>query len=391
MAVKWIRITNITFWIITIHCIIHTFSIKELNQCNRTVKCECECDIIDNGKMRCFKVDNIFAPSVIRDVDDKIIKYGDRAFMSKTDNNWGDMQNLTDLRLQDTTITFLEYNLSNSAESFLKEHEVTNPFFKKKDLSLKNGLFYRTRRFSLPVDDWITESGNLSLLFNPPETTSVCNQPQIITIISVFTTIFILSVLCFLLRFRIKLAFYKFSTRRKVHTLLDDIEFDYDIFVSYSYGDLSWVKEYAIPKLEQLHHFRLCIQDRDLKFGTVFSTSIIKAIRASSSVMFILSDNFAKDQWCKFQLDITNFINIGENNRIKIIPVMLDHGVSFKHMNEPIFEIINSRQYLQWHLGGAEERLFWISIVNRLSNGNINQRYQPNTDAIPVPDIKIVE
>ena len=39
--------------------------------------------------------------------------------------------------------------------------------------------------------------------------------------------------------------------------------FDYDVFVSYSEGDLSWVRRWLLPELEQRQGLRLCVHQRD--------------------------------------------------------------------------------------------------------------------------------
>lgn len=355
---------------------------------------------------------------------------------------WNDMlsplQHLTHLLISDTKVNYipniggtlqqlLYLDLSENRISSWAEQGEENPFmqFKRlKWLNLKHNQISLINKTSFPTD-WMNGRGTLMRLFldgNPfsctcgiswfrnwmdyirdknlttderkwkcltsknhvstyyPEKTFVCQMPYFITGISILIFIFLVSLLVFILRFRIKLAFYKCSSRKKDYALLHSVDYEYDIFVSYSYKDVSWVKERAIPKLEQLHHVRLCIQDRDFKLGTIFSNAIIKAIRSSKCVMLIISDNFAKDEWCKFQLDITNFINICENNRIKIIPVMLEHEVSFKHMTEALYQIMNSGKYLKWNLGGAEEKVFWISMLDHISNCNLKKAINSSGD-----------
>jgi hypothetical protein len=80
----------------------------------------------------------------------------------------------------------------------------------------------------------------------------------------------------------------------------------------YSYGDINWIKTFLIPNMEDVYNRRLCINDRDFPIVVGLSNYTINSIEFSRVVLFIISDNFTRDKWCHFQLDVARHMYFTE-------------------------------------------------------------------------------
>ncbi|CAC5381638.1 unnamed protein product [Mytilus coruscus] len=188
-----------------------------------------------------------------------------------------------------------------------------------------------------------------------------CLVTFIVSSLMALLAILVASFICYIFRFQIKLKLYRCKSRRDGYNSISNKGYVFDSFIAYSYKDLNWVKNHLIPKLETQHHLQLCIRDRDFRLGTVFSDHITENIEASRTFLLVLSDNFARDKWCKFQLDIANHIGISRGD-LSIIPIILN-DISFSSLNESIYNVINNTDCMVWSEDGPASELFWTRIV----------------------------
>lgn len=87
----------------------------------------------------------------------------------------------------------------------------------------------------------------------------------------------------------------------------------YDIFISYSPKDRSWVSEFvATLKKEGLHPW----SDAEIALGDDWAEAIQKALRESGTLVMVLSPDFTESRWTFFELGAA----IADNK--KIIPVL---------------------------------------------------------------------
>ena len=133
----------------------------------------------------------------------------------------------------------------------------------------------------------------------------------------------------------------------------------------YSYGDINWIKTFLIPNMEDVYNRRLCIKDRDFPIGVGLSNDMINSIESSRAVLFILSDNFTRDKWCHFQLDVARHMYVTEG-RPMMIPILLQ-DISFKYITGSVYEaVFNISSCLMWTQGRHSEELFWGDILDEI-------------------------
>ncbi|KAM9315060.1 toll-like receptor 2 type-2 [Pholidichthys leucotaenia] len=139
---------------------------------------------------------------------------------------------------------------------------------------------------------------------------------------------------------------------------------EYDAFVSYSENDSGWVEANLVPGLEQSEPpLKLCLHKRDFVPGGWILDNIMDAIEKSNKTLFILSHNFVKSEWCKYELDYTHF-RLFDQNDDAVVLILLEpidkNNIPKKFCR--LRKIMNSRTYLEWPDDDAQIPAFWQSL-----------------------------
>jgi hypothetical protein len=71
--------------------------------------------------------------------------------------------------------------------------------------------------------------------------------------------------------------------------------YKYDIFISYSHRDRAWVTSELMPRLETAG-LRVCIDDRDFKYGVASQINMEDGIEQSRHVVAVLTPNWGNKQ-----------------------------------------------------------------------------------------------
>ncbi|KAL1778055.1 toll-like receptor 2 [Sigmodon hispidus] len=135
----------------------------------------------------------------------------------------------------------------------------------------------------------------------------------------------------------------------------------YDAFVSYSEHDSHWVENLMVQQLENSDPpFKLCLHKRDFVPGKWIIDNIIDSIEKSHKTVFVLSENFVRSEWCKYELDFSHFRLFDENNDAGIL-VLLE-PIEKKAIPQrfcKLRKIMNTKTYLEWPLDEAQQEVFW--------------------------------
>ncbi|XP_030592721.1 toll-like receptor 2 [Archocentrus centrarchus] len=139
---------------------------------------------------------------------------------------------------------------------------------------------------------------------------------------------------------------------------------EYDAFVSYSEMDSGWVEAHLIPALEQTDPpLRLCLHKRDFVPGGWIIDNIMAAIEKSHRMLFILSQNFVRSEWCKYELDYTHF-RLFDQNDDTVLLILLEpidkNSIPKKFIR--LRKVMNSRTYLEWPHDDDQVPAFWQSL-----------------------------
>lgn len=97
-------------------------------------------------------------------------------------------------------------------------------------------------------------------------------------------------------------------------------EFVYHAFIIYSQEDSKWVTGKLLPCLEEKHNFKCCVHYRDFAPGKPFEESMAESVYTSHKVIAVMSRNFFKSNYCRYELNIAKYrlLNKGDDSLIII-------------------------------------------------------------------------
>lgn len=145
-------------------------------------------------------------------------------------------------------------------------------------------------------------------------------------------------------------------------------KYKYDAFVSYCNEDRNFVIR-LVAMLENYDpYYRLCVFERDFKAGDVISQSVVDCLSSSRKSILILTDAFARSQWCQWELQMAHHKRIffkQEGHEDSLILVKLG-DVMEAHMTPTLRYLMKTRVYLQWHSDPKRQRIFWQKLRDAL-------------------------
>ncbi|XP_048767643.1 toll-like receptor 13 [Ostrea edulis] len=142
--------------------------------------------------------------------------------------------------------------------------------------------------------------------------------------------------------------------------LLNDQDFKYDTYIVYSEADEKWIFRKVLPKLES-EGLRVCIPDREFEIGADKCTQIENAFRDSKKILVILSNEFAKDEWCLWQENV-----VEERLRQRgdsTVVFVLYKNINSRNMIASLHRTIKRQRMITWHEGGTREAIFWKVVI----------------------------
>ncbi|KAL3276818.1 hypothetical protein HHI36_012179 [Cryptolaemus montrouzieri] len=193
--------------------------------------------------------------------------------------------------------------------------------------------------------------------------------PLLVGTLSVFAIIVLLTLVLFIFRQEVRVFCHsKFGIRpfhRSNELDRDDREKLFDAFVSYSSKDEAWVAEVLAPALEP--NYKLCLHYRDFPVGAFLADTIVQAVESSKRTIMILSENFIKSEWCRFEFKSAHH-QVLRDRRKRLIVVLLGE-VPHKDLDPDIRLYLKTNVYLQWG-----DKLFWEKLKYCLPDVPNNQR-----------------
>ncbi|ESO87068.1 hypothetical protein LOTGIDRAFT_77937, partial [Lottia gigantea] len=133
--------------------------------------------------------------------------------------------------------------------------------------------------------------------------------------------------------------------------------FIYDVFVSYSGEDSDWVLDKLVPNLEQDSNLKLCIHERDFQAGRLIIDNIVESIENSRRVLIILSNNFARSEWCQFEMTLAQKHVL--NRATEPLIVVLLEDIDSENMSNALHALLKTTSYITWFDDIQQIQLFW--------------------------------
>ena len=77
-------------------------------------------------------------------------------------------------------------------------------------------------------------------------------------------------------------------------------EYEYDVFISYSSDDRTWVRNELLQRLETAG-LRVCIDYRDFQLGKPILLNIEEAAKKSRHTLLVLTPTYVRKDWSNFE------------------------------------------------------------------------------------------
>ncbi|XP_041354210.1 toll-like receptor 4 [Gigantopelta aegis] len=194
-------------------------------------------------------------------------------------------------------------------------------------------------------------------------------QTTMLVIVTVVILIVIVTVSSLLYRWRWHIKHYIYMMRYEKGLHFDDCErgeYSYDAFVIYSLEDKNWVINEAIPNLENTGELKLCVHERDFIPGALIVDNIVDSLLSSRKVILVLSNAFAVNQWCQFEMNLCQ-THVLENGRDLLVVVMLE-DIDTRHLTHSLYALLQTTTYIAWPVEDTDIReMFWSRLRQRLS------------------------
>ncbi|XP_058465284.1 toll-like receptor Tollo [Malaya genurostris] len=224
---------------------------------------------------------------------------------------------------------------------------------------------------AVPLDNII--NGNLTsrkTVLSPPPIEGYI--PLLVAALCGFSAIIILTLIVFVFRQEMRVWFHsRFGVRLFYRNAdMDKNERDklFDAFVSYSSKDEAFVAEELAPMLENGDpSYKLCLHYRDFPVGAYIADTIVQAVESSRRTIMVLSENFIKSEWCRFEFKSAHH-QVLRDRRRRLIVILLGE-VPQKDLDPDIRLYLKTNTYLQWG-----DKLFWEKLRFALPDVPNNQR-----------------
>ena len=174
---------------------------------------------------------------------------------------------------------------------------------------------------------------------------------------AVSVAVFIVVVVIRKYRWDIKYYIYLARSKRGYQRIPEGEEFFYDAFVAYNENDRAWVMAQIVETLERKGSYKLCLHERDFVPGEIIVDQITDKVKASRRFILVISNSFAKSQWCQFEILLAQS-RLVEDGADILIPVLLE-DVKARYMSASLKFLLKSLTFLEWTTDPAGKELFF--------------------------------
>ncbi|KAJ8966207.1 hypothetical protein NQ314_003687 [Rhamnusium bicolor] len=220
------------------------------------------------------------------------------------------------------------------------------------------------------------------------------SSPRLVVILPlVLLLLFFVSLAIFVYYYRWHIRYWIFLTRLylsrkgKIKPRTEEkgyTNYAYDAFVSYSNEDRNFVVR-LVSMLENYEPFlKLCVYERDFEIGTIISESVLESVAKSRKTLLVISDHYAKSQWCRWESQIAEhhrlFFENENGEYVDDALVLIKLGpVNESHLTPTLKYLLKTRIYLQWEVDEKKQKVFWHKLRYTLATPKHEQIVLENT------------
>lgn len=207
-----------------------------------------------------------------------------------------------------------------------------------------------------------------------------CKSYLVIYIVSSVTIAFMLSIMMgiFLVKnkWKIRYMVYRFKQRFKKltgHSTIPQADspfYEYDIMISYSPKELSFVLTDVIPRLENEAGFQLYVKDRDEPAGISCGEAIMEAIQNSRRVVCLVTKSYLKSRWQDYELNMSRMEAIEDRENLNFLHLILFPDVCNGFISIQTLDLIRKECFTEYPEEECAYDDFWETLITHIKELN---------------------
>ncbi|CAH1772971.1 unnamed protein product [Owenia fusiformis] len=148
---------------------------------------------------------------------------------------------------------------------------------------------------------------------------------------------------------------------------LPGIDYDFDGFLSYSSLDKTWAINNIYGQLAGQYGYNICVDDRNFRPGTYLSDIIVESISKSNKIILVISQNFLRSGWCKFEMNLARG-ELATRGRDCLILILKEPKELLPQelITPTLRSLLDTRVYLVWSEEEDRKLLFWRKLQDAL-------------------------
>ncbi|XP_052712103.1 toll-like receptor 4 [Crassostrea angulata] len=177
-------------------------------------------------------------------------------------------------------------------------------------------------------------------------------------------------------KWKIRYVIYRFKQRFKTYTghsiipQADSPSYEYDIMISYSPKQLSFVLTDVIPRLENEAGFQLYIKDRDEPAGISCGEAIMEAIQKSKRVVCLVTKSFLKSTWQDYELNMSRMEAIEDRENLNFVHLILFPDVCNGSISIQTLDLVRQECFSEYPEEECAFDDFWETLISHIKELN---------------------
>uniref|UniRef100_A0A8W8JHP2 TIR domain-containing protein n=1 Tax=Magallana gigas TaxID=29159 RepID=A0A8W8JHP2_MAGGI len=150
----------------------------------------------------------------------------------------------------------------------------------------------------------------------------------------------------------------------------DSPSYEYDIMISYSAKELSFVLTDVIPRLENEAGFQLYIKDRDEPAGISCGEAIMEAIQKSKRVVCLVTKSFLKSTWQDYELNMSRMEAIEDRENLNFVHLIIFPDVCNGSISIQTLDLVRQECFSEYPEEECAFDDFWETLISHIKEFN---------------------
>ncbi|XP_035672293.1 toll-like receptor 3 [Branchiostoma floridae] len=155
----------------------------------------------------------------------------------------------------------------------------------------------------------------------------------------------------------------------------EDLEVEYDAYVSHTEDDLGWIQRVLIPNLEEKSpEMKLCIPDRDTPPGETIIDNVQDYIRRSRKTLCLVTQRYLDQEASWLEMQVASYRLFDKDDRRDVVVMVFLEPIPKNKLThfQKLRKLMRPGMFLHWpgEEDTAAHPLFWLLLRDALGTSN---------------------